>query len=173
MQGKVSQLTRTGLPAGRALLAQALAPAPLPEIVYSQHGKPGFAGDVPLWFNLSHSGDDIVLLLSDEGEVGCDIEVIRPRKNMQSVVDAVFSEAEQRAFAEADAPVPAFWRIWTQKEALLKQAGGHLWQIADCDSSAPAPLFLQHTILCGTRMLALCTPSQLSADIVISIPVIK
>lgn len=43
--------------------------------------KPAFSADTPLWFNLSHSGDDIVpLLLSDEGEVGCDIEVIRPRR---------------------------------------------------------------------------------------------
>ena len=51
------------------------AVSPLPEIIYSEQGKPAFSAGTPLWFNLSHSNDDIALLLSDEGEVGCDIEV--------------------------------------------------------------------------------------------------
>ncbi len=53
-----------------------------------------------LWFNLSHSGDDIALLLSDEGEVGCQIEVIRPRANWRWLANAVFSLGEH---AEMDA----------------------------------------------------------------------
>lgn len=47
-----------------------------------------------LWFNLSYSGDDIVLLLSDEGEVGCDIEVIRSRVNWRWLANVVFSFGE-------------------------------------------------------------------------------
>lgn len=68
--------------AGRVLLSHALSP--LPEIVYGEQGKPAFAPQHALWFNLSHSGDDIALLLSDEGEVGCDIEAIRPRTNWRN-----------------------------------------------------------------------------------------
>jgi len=68
---------RAGWLAGRVMLASVISP--LPEIVVGQHGKPAFSTDVRLWFNLSHSGDDIALLLSDEGDVGCDIEVLRPR----------------------------------------------------------------------------------------------
>lgn len=52
--------------AGRVLLSHTLSP--LPDIVYSEQGKPAFSADTPLWFNLSHSGDDIALLLSDEGK---------------------------------------------------------------------------------------------------------
>lgn len=71
----------------------------------------------------SHSGDDIALLLSDEGEVGCDIEVIRPRANWRWLANAVFSLGEH---AEMDAVHPdqqleMFWRIWTRKEAIVKQ----------------------------------------------------
>lgn len=47
-----------------------------------------------LWFNLSYSGDDIVLLLSDEGEVGCDIEVICLCVNWCWLVNVVFSFGE-------------------------------------------------------------------------------
>lgn len=57
---------RTRWLAGRVLLSHALSP--LPDIVYGEQGKPAFSGDTPLWFNLSHSGDDIALLLSDEGK---------------------------------------------------------------------------------------------------------
>ncbi len=77
--------------------------SPLPEIIYGEQGKPAFAPETPLWFNLSHSGDDIALLLSDEGEVGCDIEVIRPRANWRWLANAVFSLGEH---AEMDAVHP-------------------------------------------------------------------
>ena len=80
--GKVSTLSAAPLPpglreqapqgprrerwlAGRALLSHTLSP--LPEIIYGEQGKPAFAPETPLWFNLSHSGDDIALLLSAGG----------------------------------------------------------------------------------------------------------
>lgn len=110
--------------AGRVLLSRALSP--LPEMVYGEQGKPAFSAGTPLWFNLSHSGDTIALLLSDEGEVGCDIEVIRPRDNWRSLANAVFSLGEH-AEMEAERPeqqLAAFWRIWTRKEAIVKQRGG-------------------------------------------------
>lgn len=112
--GKVSTLSAAPLPpglreqapqgprrerwlAGRALLSHTLSP--LPEIIYGEQGKPAFAPEMPLWFNLSHSGDDIALLLSDEGEVGCDIEVIRPRANWRWLANAVFSLGEHAEMA--------------------------------------------------------------------------
>ena len=151
--GKVSTLSAAPLPpglreqapqgprrerwlAGRALLSHTLSP--LPEIIYGEQGKPAFAPETPLWFNLSHSGDDIALLLSDEGEVGCDIEVIRPRANWRWLANAVFSLGEH---AEMDAVHPdqqleMFWRIWTRKEAIVKQRGGSARQEPEADPHA-------------------------------------
>lgn len=148
--------------AGRALLEQALSPAVVPEIVRNTNGKPGFAGGYPLWFNISHSGDDIVLLLSDEGEVGCDIEVIRPRKNSQRIVESVFSPGEQAQIAAAEDKLVAFWQIWTRKEAMLKQAGSQIWRIADFDSCMPAPLFLTQLRGLEDQIVTLCTPTPIS-----------
>lgn len=122
--GKVSTLSAAALPsalieqapqgarrarwlAGRALLSHALSP--LPEIVYGEQGKPAFSPETALWFNLSHSGDDIVLLLSDEGEVGCDIEVIRPRAQWRSLANAVFSGANMRNWKQ-NIPITNSWR---------------------------------------------------------------
>lgn len=148
--------------AGRALLEQALSPAVVPEIVHNTNGKPGFAGGYPLWFNISHSGDDIVLLLSDEGEVGCDIEVIRPRKNSQRIVESVFSPGEQAQIAAAEDKLVTFWQIWTRKEAMLKQAGSQIWHIADFDSCLPAPLFLTQLRRPEDQIVTLCTPTPIS-----------
>ena len=146
--------------AGRTLLARALSPSPVPEIVFGEQGKPAFVDAHPYWFNLSHSGDDIALLLSDEGEVGCDIEVIRPRDNWQALANAVFSVAEH-AELEREAPeakLAAFWRIWTRKEAIVKQRGGSVWQIVSVDSTFRSALSVSH-IQHGELSLAVCTPT--------------
>lgn len=144
--------------AGRALLCHAVTP--LPEIRYGDQGKPGFDEGHALWFNLSHSGDNIALLLSDEGPVGCDIEAIRPRPQWQQLANATFTlnehvelekEAEERRLER-------FWRIWTRKEAMVKQRGGSAWQIVSFDSTTPLHLHvsdLQHEGL----SLAACTPT--------------
>ncbi|WP_434670687.1 4'-phosphopantetheinyl transferase AcpT [Klebsiella sp. B345] len=149
--------------AGRVLLAQAITP--LPEIIYSAQGKPGFAGTVTRWFNLSHSGDEIALLISDEGEVGCDIEVIRPRQNWRRLANAVFS-TDEHAEVEAEPPaqqINAFWRIWTRKEAMVKQRGGSAWQIASVDSTRHATLSVSQIQL-GNLSLAVCTPTPFVVD---------
>lgn len=152
--------------AGRALLARALAPSPLPEIIFGEQGKPTFVDAQPVWFNLSHSGDDIALLLSDEGEVGCDIEVIRPRDNWQALANAVFSVAEHDEL-EREAPearLSAFWGIWTRKEAIVKQRGGSAWQIVSIDSASQAHSVSQLCV--GSLSLAVCTatPFALTPD---------
>ncbi|MEH3827698.1 4'-phosphopantetheinyl transferase AcpT [Enterobacter roggenkampii] len=157
--------------AGRMLLARALSPHPLPDIIYGEQGKPAFAEGHPLWFNLSHSGDDIALLMSDEGEVGCDIEVIRPRNNWQALANAVFSMTEHDEL-EREAPeerLAAFWRIWTRKEAIIKQRGGSAWQIVSIDSTAPSHSVSQVQI--GSLSLAVCTstPYTLTTESIIHV----
>jgi len=146
--------------AGRTLLARALSPSPVPDIVFGEQGKPAFVDAHPYWFNLSHSGDDIALLLSDEGEVGYDIEVVRPRDNWQALANAVFSVAEHDEL-ERETPedkLAAFWRIWTRKEAIVKQRGGSAWQIVSIDSTLASALSISHCQY-GALSLAVCTPT--------------
>ena len=150
---------------GRTLLTRALSPASLPEIVFGEQGKPAFVDANPFWFNLSHSGDDIALLVSDEGEVGCDIEVIRPRDNWQALANAVFSVAEHDEL-ERETPeekLAAFWRIWTRKEAIVKQRGGSAWQIVSIDSTFKSALSVSHCQF-GALSLAVCTPTPFTLD---------
>lgn len=171
--GQISTLSQTTLPselaalapegprrsawlAGRAMLSHAMSP--LPEIRFGDQGKPAFDEKHALWFNLSHSGDRIALLLSDEGPVGCDMEVLRPHPQWQQLANAVFTSGEHLLIerTEPGARLSAFWRIWTRKEAMVKQRGGSVWQIVSVDSTAPLNRYLsdvQHEDL----SLAVCT----------------
>lgn len=162
-----SGVRRASWLAGRILLTHALSPSPLPEIIATVQGKPGFAPPVTYWFNLSHSGDSIMLLLSDEGEVGCDIEILRPRKNWPRIAKSVFSATEQARIKQADdaQQLSLFWQIWTEKEALLKQRSGTVWEMAQKDSpSATTQLqgrFISHTVH-NNLSVAVCTPTPFS-----------
>lgn len=144
--------------AGRALLSAAITP--VPAMRYGVNGKPAFAPEVQRGFSLSHSGDAIALLFSDEGEVGCDIEVIRPRPHWPRLAENLFSPGERAQIAAkpVSQQLAAFWRIWTIKEAIIKQRGGIAWQMAGIDSTAPSTLSVS-ALQTGELSLAVCTPT--------------
>lgn len=146
--------------ADRVLLSRLFAPKPVPEIVYNEQGKPLFAGDYPLWFSVSHCDDDIALIVSDEGDVGCSLEHIRPQDNWRTLANAVFSNAEHDEL-ESEIPesqLAAFWRIWTRKDAIIKQRGAYSWQMVSIDSAA-STLHAVSQCRVGTLSLAVCTPT--------------
>lgn len=145
--------------AGRVLLSRVFPQ--LPEITYGPHGKPAFCDGTSFWFNFSHSGDDIALFLSDEGEVGCDIEVIRPRNNWRDLAREVFSvsELDEMNAQSPEMQLTSFWQIWTRKEAIIKQHGGSVWQMAKLDSTASV---FRHKVShrqFGHLSIAVCTPT--------------
>ncbi|EQC2551895.1 4'-phosphopantetheinyl transferase AcpT [Enterobacter sichuanensis] len=155
--------------AGRGLLSRLLAPKPLPEIIHNEQGKPLFADDYPLWFSLSHSQDDIALIISDEGSVGCSLEHIRPQDNWRTLANALFSNAEHDELEKEtpESQLTAFWRIWTRKEAIVKQRGGHAWQMVSIDSAASAFHSVSHCRI-DSLSLAVCTatPFELRAGLI-------
>lgn len=114
--------------AGRALLRLRLSaylhckPA---EIIfhYNEWGKP-FVANARLEFNVAHSDNHFVLALSQE-PVGVDIEKIKTIEDLQLVARTVFSPVELTAWTllPETEELPAFYRIWTRKEALLKALG--------------------------------------------------
>lgn len=82
-------------------------------------------GPHTLHFNLSHSAEIAVLGVTRVGEIGVDVEFIRPVDRMDELVARFFSIRETESFK----PVPiadkpgAFFNLWTRKEAWLKATG--------------------------------------------------
>ena len=88
-------------------------------------GKPVVAEG--LHFNVTHSGDLILLALCSERPVGVDVERKRKVQRVNALVDRWFTEAERlemAALTERGTPASdAFLRIWSFKEARLKALG--------------------------------------------------
>jgi 4'-phosphopantetheinyl transferase len=129
----VAEPDQTRFVIGRARLRQVLAryvDRPPQDLVfgYGEHGKPALVQchDAPA-FNLSHSGEHMVIAVAPHGDVGIDIERIRPIE--PSMARRFFSEAESTALSQlsGQAWLAAFFRCWTRKEALLKAAGKGLF----------------------------------------------
>lgn len=96
----------------------------------SVNDKPYFKDYPDIRFSISHSGNLVVLAMS-ETEVGIDIEEIKPR-NFEAVVNRHFSEDEKKEAADLE----GFLRVWTRKEAYLKLTGEGLGGLADADVSS-------------------------------------
>lgn len=91
---------------------------------YGDHGKPTLSRyqSAP-FFNLSHSGEFAAVAVTHCGEVGIDIEQIRPVGG--EIALRFFTEGEKATLALHSGRewLEAFYKCWTRKEAVLKAHG--------------------------------------------------
>ncbi|MFY8043689.1 MAG: 4'-phosphopantetheinyl transferase family protein [Rhodoferax sp.] len=113
--------------AGLRLLLGDILNAPAAKIAIEEISlqKP-FLLDFPrLSFSISHSGSHALVAISDDTEVGVDIEVIQEIRDKQGMAKTIFTTNEQSALALAS-PEDAdrdFLQAWTRKEACVKAIG--------------------------------------------------
>lgn len=108
------------------LLREALRRAGLeetPEISVGIHGKPFFAGQPELHFNLSHSGTVAACVLSPY-EAGCDVE---QRRGEARQAAERFLNPDERLWLDTarddEERERMFFRLWTMKESFMKVTG--------------------------------------------------
>lgn len=105
---------------------------------YNDHGKPclDIAHRRDLCFNLAHSSGRAVLAVARGAEVGVDIERIDSALDYQSISGRYFSEAEKLSLRRAHPHKRrrVFYRLWTRKEAILKQQGSGFKKTPDQSS---------------------------------------
>ncbi len=95
------------------------------QFVYGAHGKPALiVNPSAIFFNISHSGDRILMAVGRGSEVGVDIERVDAGLACEGVSGG-FSRAEQCALAKVspDKLLNAFFKCWTSKEAYIKGIG--------------------------------------------------
>ena len=101
-------------------LAQSFGLSPLPALARTPLGKPYFPQRPDLQFSLSHSGPLVLCALSSRA-VGVDIEQIRPRG--QALPRYALTAEEYAQFQAQGGDWPAFYNLWTRKEAWCKYTG--------------------------------------------------
>ena len=88
-------------------------------------GKPALNPSSGLYFNLAHSGQIALVAVTRSGEIGVDVEMIRPIASMRRLAQMCFAPCEFRCWDELCPPdcVPAFFNCWTRKESFIKAVG--------------------------------------------------
>lgn len=142
----------------------------LPAITKTETGKPYFPQHPHLHFSLSHSGDLTVCAL-DDNPVGVDAELIYPRSS--SLPAYALTENEYDWYKYMGADWPAFYALWTKKEAWCKYRGeglATLWRKSPPEGGA-LHYRLFHSELwcitvCGTGVCPeeLCWLSDIRSD---------
>ncbi|MDB4882101.1 MAG: 4-phosphopantetheinyl transferase [Gemmatimonadetes bacterium] len=131
LNGEVARRFAVGRLRLREMLGAVLgtAPAAVP-IRIGLHGKPTFdhaAQSVGVRFSVAHCEDLLVVALSRAGEVGVDVERVRPIERWTRVAERVFSASDRKELgqqvAEGTEPAAAFFRYWCRTEAELKAIG--------------------------------------------------
>jgi 4'-phosphopantetheinyl transferase len=118
---------------GRGLLRELLGkylrqePAGL-QFSYGPFGKPALSGPNPssgLSFNLAHSAGLAMYAISNQRNLGIDVEFIKPESAGEEIARRYFSASEVSALLslQPEERIEAFFHCWTRKEAYLKATG--------------------------------------------------
>lgn len=87
---------------------------------YTSYDKPFFDGNMTK-FNISHSGEIVVCVISEANDVGIDVEIIN-EINIQDF-EAQMTKTEWNNLMIIENKKAAFFDFWTQKEAAIKANG--------------------------------------------------
>ena len=124
-------------------------------VAYTDRGKP-FLPQTDLFCSVSHTDGLCVCVLSD-GEVGVDVERIRP--HIPRVAKRVFSETEQILLQNSAQPDRFFFETWTKRESFVKCLGTGLDDIA---ADLPANARFQTFTWQDTFVFSVCTFTKTS-----------
>jgi 4'-phosphopantetheinyl transferase len=111
---------------------------------YGEHGKPMLrkgCGGGDIFFNIAHSADRGAFAVAATGEVGIDVEVVRPVPDFAAIARRFFAPTESAAIEALPASLrtQAFFLCWTRKEAFIKALGEGLSHPLDAFTVSVAP----------------------------------
>jgi 4'-phosphopantetheinyl transferase len=97
----------------------------LVQICYGKHGKPYLAIAESIAFNVSHSGDLAALAFGVGGDIGVDVECLRPVPEISALVRRFLSctEVDHLLSLPREEQQSFFFRYWTCKESFVKAVG--------------------------------------------------
>lgn len=108
-----------------------------------EFNKPVLANHSNLEFNISHSGDYVILGFAKRWSLGVDIELMDSKVDLYNLIYNTMSGVEVSLILGSESPREIFYKHWTRKEALLKGIGigltDRLKDINCCDGKNLVP----------------------------------
>jgi len=105
----------------KALDCMGVPDATLDSFEYDLCGRPSMQAGSGCDFSLSHSGSIAVCAIGRQGPIGVDVELLREVRVGDFA--EVFGESAQKRLRQENDSRKAFFREWTQLEAVLKADG--------------------------------------------------
>jgi 4'-phosphopantetheinyl transferase len=106
----------------RIILGKYLSQSPSAiEFEFETNKKPFVVNEMNLHFNLSHSGDWVLLAIANS-PVGVDTELMNPAFEYRDVMEGYFTPNEI-GFINSGKSAELFYLLWTRKEAQIKGTG--------------------------------------------------
>jgi len=119
-------ITRMGVRSCLSQYSDSISPKDW-EFEQDANGKPMLkaGSEMDLSFNLSHSGDWLVVATTVDTQIGVDLQQRSYQQPLTDLAERFFHPEEAKALAEAegDWQEAQFFRFWTLKEAYLKARG--------------------------------------------------
>jgi 4'-phosphopantetheinyl transferase len=121
----------------------------------------GIISSISPGFSLSHSGHWVACAVSADSRLGLDIEVINSERDIDALATQAFDAADVALLQRLPLParVPAFYRLWSEHEALYK--------LGSCEqprcNSLPHPQMSGASCSAQTLSIALASAQPLSA----------
>lgn len=137
------------------------------EFDFTENKKPFISGQPDFHFNISHSGNWIIMILSNN-PCGIDVENIQPDFDFDGVMKLTYHPDEIGYVQRSPDQHKAFFRIWTIKESFLKATGvGLIDNLSDLNMiknstllENPIPWKIQSFMVDGGYWCSFCFKSQ-------------
>jgi len=110
----------------------------LDQITYLENDKPHLDS---ISFNISHSGNLVVCMLAEQGQIGIDIEHFKQLELID--FEAFFTAREWVDINNASSPLQKFFWYWTRKESIIKALGVNLSYLHQIEIDASKDHFSQ------------------------------
>lgn len=139
-----------------------------------EYGKPHLACG-SLHFNLSHTGDYLLIAVGNVPDIGIDIEAITARNSLDGIAKRVFSSNEFAQWQQLppEQQLAGFYRLWTKKEAFVKAVGRGIalgMELCEFDLNPDGQLITipsEHGSAADWRTIELEIANQVSAALLI------
>ena len=105
-----------GVPAAQIELAEQAQRAPL--LVKPEHAPCG-------GFSISHSGNWVAVACSRHAQLGLDIEILNPERNLAGIAAHSFPATDVLWMQSQPDPTVAFYQLWSSREARYKLTQSH------------------------------------------------
>ena len=111
----------------------------LEKIQFNENEKPFLAN---VFFNISHSGNYVVCAVTQNGEVGIDLE--KPRDISLEDFEMNFTKKEWTNITSHSFPLKKFYWYWVRKESIIKALGVNLSYLNQIELESGKDFFIEN-----------------------------